>query len=82
MNERDRPGEMRSGYTAYNTIAESQGTTCAEYSEEAREQQLAASQLLAGWPLAVLPEHVRGLPQVGQLRPSVHGLADDSENCL
>jgi hypothetical protein len=34
-------------------------------------------QCCPGWPAAALPEYVRGLPQVGQLHPSVHGSTND-----
>ncbi len=70
MSERDRP-------VASASEADSVKASDAAYSEEARERQLVASQSLAGWPPAELPEHVRGLPQIGQLRPIVHDSEGD-----
>ena len=70
MNERDRLGPDEG-------LPMASDAACLA---EAHEPLSAVSQLLAGWPLAELPEHVRGLPQVGQLRPSVRDSADEPES--
>lgn len=54
----------------------------AEHSLEAGDAELASSPIYPGSMPAELPEHVRGLPQVGAPHSDVHETEDEKRNRL